>query len=201
MPRTKARTSLAYRRAYNSKKGTAGCAAFCWLLFYCYPLAAIVPKTLSPSPSHGMTLKLLGITTIGSKVVKISVYFGVGAAFIVCTALAAQIDIPHQFTSGTPARAAEVNANFAALAEESNAQDTRLTAIESSSRRVSAQMICQTFSGLSPVAPLTFRCVRDSNPAGREDLTYADIVAEGWVGVSIGGDSAFVMIFNRYETT
>ena len=51
-------------------------------MFCCYPLAAIVPKTLSPRPSHGMTLKQLGITTIGSKVVKISVYLGVGAAFV-----------------------------------------------------------------------------------------------------------------------
>jgi len=121
-----------------------------------------------------MALKQLGITTIGSKVVKISVYLGVGAALVICTALAGQIDIPHQFTSGTPARAAEVNANFAALAEESNAQDTRLTAIENSSSRVSAQMICQNGFG---IGNMTFQCVRDSNPVATETLTYADIVA------------------------
>src|SRR5687767_3990048 len=132
-----------------------------------------------------MTLKQLGITTIGSKVVKISVYLAVGAAFVVGTALATQIDIPHQFTSGTPARAAEVNANFTALADESNAQDTRLTALEGSHRTVSAQMICRSeFFFASGV----WRCVRSTTPTVLDELSLAEIFAEGWTADSIGGD-------------
>ena len=136
---------------------------------------------------------------------KISVYLAVGAAFVVCTALAAQIDIPHQFTSGTPARSAEVNANFAALSEESNTQDTRLTAIEGFSRRPSAQLLCVLPYGLggdggAGAGHTTLACVRDSSPGAPERLTYADIVAEEWVAVS-GGSHEVVMIFNQYEAT
>ena len=133
---------------------------------------------------------------------KISVYLAVGAVFVVCTALAAQIDTPHQFTSGTPARAAEGNANFAVLADESNEQDTRLTAIESSSRRVSAQMVCTFPFGLAEVGETTVRCLRDSNPGATEFSTYSAIIAEGWIAVSTGGEpSQFVMLFHQYDAT
>jgi len=144
-----------------------------------------------------MTLKQLGITTIG-KVVQISVYLTVGAALVVCTALAAQIDTPHQFAPGTPARAGEVNANFAALADESNALDIRLTALEG--RTVSAQMICRSeffyHTG-------TWRCVRSTTPIVQDELSLAEIFAEGWTADSIGGDGSgnAVAIFNQYETT
>lgn len=129
-------------------------------------------------------------------------YLGVGAAFVVCTALAAQIDIPHQFMSGTPARAAEVNANFATLAEESNTQDSRLAAVENSSLRVSAQMLCKLPAGLDGPAVTNLTCVRSSNPGVKENLTYTDAVAEGWIAVSFGGDGNYlVVLFNQYEAT
>jgi hypothetical protein len=47
-----------------------------------------------------------------------------------CSARASQISIPFFFVDGTVASAAEVNANFSALVNESNAQDLRIGAIE-----------------------------------------------------------------------
>lgn len=41
------------------------------------------------------------------------------------------ITLPHTFTNGDRADADEVNANFSTLADESNAQDTRITTLES----------------------------------------------------------------------
>ena len=129
-------------------------------------------------------------------------YLAVGAAFCFCTALAAQIEVPHEFSAGTPARSAEVNANFAALADESNAQDTRLTAIEGSSRSVSAQMICALPFGLLQPDQTTLRCVQDSNPGAKETLDYADVVAEGWIAVSVGGSTNdSILLFHKYEAT
>jgi len=42
----------------------------------------------------------------------------------------AQTEVPHTFTDGTPALAAEVNENFDALADEVNAQDVRIKNVE-----------------------------------------------------------------------
>jgi hypothetical protein len=129
-------------------------------------------------------------------------YLTIGAAFCVFTALAAQVEIPHQFSAGTRANSAEVNANFAALAAESNAQDTRLAAIEGSSRRISAHMICTFPFGIGRPGETPVRCVRDTSPGMPEDSTYSAIVAEGWVAVSTGGEPGqFVTVFHQFETT
>ena len=50
---------------------------------------------------------------------------------IPAAAYAAVIGMPHTFSNGTIADANEVNANFGSLVTESNAQDTRLAALES----------------------------------------------------------------------
>ncbi|HET9472361.1 MAG TPA: tail fiber domain-containing protein, partial [Steroidobacteraceae bacterium] len=53
---------------------------------------------------------------------------GLGVA-IGLTALAAPVTIPNVFTAGTPARAADVNTNFNALATAHNDTDARVTAV------------------------------------------------------------------------
>jgi len=53
---------------------------------------------------------------------------GLGVAIGV-TALAAPVSIPNVFTAGTPARAADVNANFDAVATAHNDTDARVTAV------------------------------------------------------------------------
>ena len=54
----------------------------------------------------------------------------VGAPLV---AVAAQLTIPFVFANGEVADAGEVNANFAALVDESNDQDTRIAAVEGAS--------------------------------------------------------------------
>ena len=54
---------------------------------------------------------------------------GAVVAIMASIVAAEQIAIPHQFASGTPALASEVNANFDVLVQESNAQDERIAAI------------------------------------------------------------------------
>ena len=46
-------------------------------------------------------------------------------------AMAGAVNVPHTFTSGTPARAAEVNANFSAIATGVNGNATDITALKS----------------------------------------------------------------------
>ena len=59
-------------------------------------------------------------------------------------ALAGQVSVPHTFVAGTTARASEVNANFAALAAESNNQDMRLASLEGAVGTAGAeQLLCQ----------------------------------------------------------
>lgn len=52
-------------------------------------------------------------------------------AFAAVPLLAGDVTIPHSFTSGSTASAAEVNANFAAVADEINDNDLRLDDLES----------------------------------------------------------------------
>ena len=121
---------------------------------------------------------------------------GVLGALLVCAALADQIAIPHQFSPGTPARSAEVNANFQVLTAASNDQDQRIAALETLTRTAPNQMICAG----TAVYLGSFVCVRSTSPDVNEELTYPQIVAEGWVVVSISGvASQELMVLNRYD--
>jgi len=55
-----------------------------------------------------------------------------GVVGLAAVSYAATISVPYTFANGTPADAAEVNANFDVLVVESNAQDARVTAVETS---------------------------------------------------------------------
>lgn len=79
-----------------------------------------------------MAHSLRGIEAIGGRQMQLKSFLTGGAvvAVLVSVVMAEQISVPNQFTAGSPARAAEVNANFDALVLESNAQDTRISDID-----------------------------------------------------------------------
>lgn len=62
------------------------------------------------------------------------------------------ISMPNTFEENTPALASEVNSNFDTLAQESNAQDQRITTLESNQATVSTQVVTQTgtLNGYNP---------------------------------------------------
>jgi len=127
----------------------------------------------------------------------------VGAAIAVGTAFAAQLELPHRFTAGTPARAAEVNANFESLSQESNAQDVRVSALEQSHQVASEQMICMWGNFQATQPPAYFSCRRASDPTTLIRTSYADVVAEGWKAISVGGDggNSLMLIFELYSSS
>lgn len=59
-----------------------------------------------------------------------------GSSLLIAGAAADQITVPNVFQQGTPAIADQVNANFNALVIESNAQDNRIQAVETSQANV-----------------------------------------------------------------
>jgi len=59
--------------------------------------------------------------------------FALFCALFLGQALAGEVDVPNEFVSGTPARAADVNENFDALADGINDNAQRLSALEEGS--------------------------------------------------------------------
>ena len=105
--------------------------------------------------------------------------------------------VPHEFQAGTPARASEVNENFSALVTESNALDARIAALEAAS--VSDQLFC-VVSNQWPVNGSSYPCVQTSDPTAIRSLTFAQVVAEGWIGTASGGGSVsdrIILIFSK----
>lgn len=68
---------------------------------------------------------------------------------------AGSVSTPNTFVSGTPALAAEVNANFTAHATEINDNDSRIAALESPSRRGSLRAFVSV-GGDGTVRPATY---------------------------------------------
>ena len=123
---------------------------------------------------------------------------------LLCSALlssvpvtASQIDIPNTFRAGQQAVAAEVNENFSILQIESNAQDLRIARLEAVSptlATVTDQLLC--------IARLTwltsgesYDCVQNTDPANIRSLTYVQVIQEGWIATSIGGDDHNISVF------
>lgn len=126
-----------------------------------------------------------------------------------------EIDLPHTFAAGTTAKAAEVNNNFGVLLAESNSQDGRLEALETTAAEVSEnvttlasengaqenrlaaleaastptvsdQLICVVFNSWA-INGSSYGCVQASNPTNVRSMTYAQVAEEQWVAVSVGG--------------
>ena len=130
----------------------------------------------------------------GSRIM-ISVFRIVAILAIATNAFADPITIPHTFTSGTRAIASEVNNNFSVLATESNAQDQRIAKFESGSlSAVADQLFCVVFFSW-PIDGTAWPCTQSSDPTSIRTLTFAEVVAEGWVGTSVGGDGNNRVIF------
>lgn len=129
---------------------------------------------------------------------KLRLGLAAAAVAIIGVASADQITIPNQFTAGTTARAAEVNENFDALAQESNAQDMRLNALESGSASTE-QLICAAFVSGSPSAwpgdPNAIgSCVSSSAPTVNSRPMFSTLLSDGWKVVSVGGQTKDVML-------
>lgn len=152
---------------------------------------------------------------------KLSKYIA-GAFFLSAVHVSAgQIEIPHSFTAGTKAIAAQVNENFTALVGESNSQDSRISTAESSITdvivesnsqdlrinaleavtltTVSDQLICVVFYSW-PTAGSSYDCVQRSDPSNIRSLTYAQVSQEGWTAISVGGDGShnrMIYVFSK----
>lgn len=135
---------------------------------------------------------------------------GAVVAVLASIVTAEQISVPNQFAAGQPARAAEVNANFDALVQESNAQDLRIGALNGDLEKLGnvEQLFCtvdpregeatmndigSTVFGF-PIAAIRFRradelasitvspaiCISLSDPATLIESDARQLAADGW---------------------
>ncbi|WHI45364.1 hypothetical protein ACJJIW_08780 [Microbulbifer sp. JMSA004] len=134
---------------------------------------------------------------------------------------AGQIELPHTFSSGTKAVAAEVNENFSTLVVESNSQDSRISLAESSlteaikesnsqDLRINAleavtlttvtdQLICVVHYTW-PIDGSSYDCAQQSAPSDIRSLTYSQVAQEGWTATSVGGDGSsnrMIYVFSK----
>ena len=131
-----------------------------------------------------MKLKILVVAPM------LSIVFG--------NASAGQITIPNSFTSGAKAVAGEVNENFSALVLESNSQDSRISAIESSAVAINIiindQLFCNTPGDNWIQYNYTLSCVQRSDSGSIKSFTLTQILSEGWVSTSVTGRT---VLFNK----
>ncbi len=112
--------------------------------------------------------------------------------------IAENIEVPHQFVSGTKASAAQVNDNFEVVVTESNSQNTRISALEASTTAsiVSDQLVCYGDSGWpSPIYSKFADCTQSSDLENPRSLTLKEVLAEGWVAISSG---QYSWIFHKF---
>ncbi|AWF82888.1 hypothetical protein BTJ40_19835 [Microbulbifer sp. A4B17] len=129
---------------------------------------------------------------------------------------AEQISVPNEFFSGSRALAAEVNENFTALVDESNAQDIRIENSEalildivsesnSQDERIAAlegaaskeQLICKSWHTYWYSGNGSIECISSSSSSTISFSLVQDIYAAGWQAKSVGGSDNIIIIFEK----
>lgn len=116
------------------------------------------------------------------------------AAFVLCgatAAVASSVTLPHTFTAGTSAQAAQVNANFAAVQAAVDDNDARITTIEGAARP--AAKTFQTTSAQFPDAEADMRTISVTVPTGGQiTLTVSGALRLGHVTGNTSTTSLFL---------
>ena len=115
---------------------------------------------------------------------------GMVAVAMTAAAVADQISVPNQFIAGTTARASEVNQNFQALVQESNAQDLRIQALETSNAFLmnQDQLLCRPSSQWLFRADEVSSCYRTTEPYVTQRLAFSEVMAMDVVLVEASDD-------------